>query len=81
MLFEKRSRRPPENRVNALLSFTYMLLKNDMQSALESAGLDPAAGYLHRGGGLFRTMGSAMVVSGCADYMGYPIVSARTLVS
>lgn len=47
MLFEKRSRRPPENRVNALLSFTYMLLKNDMQSALESAGLDPAAGYLH----------------------------------
>ena len=47
MQFEKRSRRPPENRVNALLSFTYMLLKNDMQSALESVGLDPAAGYLH----------------------------------
>lgn len=47
MLFEKRSRRPPENRVNALLSFTYMLLKNDMQSALESVGIDPAAGYLH----------------------------------
>ena len=47
MKFIKRSRRPPENRVNALLSFTYMLLKNDMQSALESVGLDPAAGYLH----------------------------------
>ena len=47
MRFEKRSRRPPENRVNALLSFAYMLLKNDMQSALESVGLDPAAGYLH----------------------------------
>ena len=47
MLFYKRSRRPPENRVNALLSFTYMLLKNDMQSALESVGIDPAAGYLH----------------------------------
>ncbi|MBP0965990.1 MAG: type I-C CRISPR-associated endonuclease Cas1 [Oscillospiraceae bacterium] len=47
MLFEIRSRRPPENRVNALLSFTYMLLKNDMQSALESVGIDPAAGYLH----------------------------------
>ena len=45
--FEKRSRRPPENRVNALLSFVYMLLKNDMQSALESVGIDPAAGYLH----------------------------------
>lgn len=47
MKFERRSRRPPENRVNALLSFTYMLLKNDMQSALESVGLDSAAGYLH----------------------------------
>ena len=47
MQFEKRSRRPPENRVNALLSFVYMLLKNDVQSALESVGIDPAAGYLH----------------------------------
>lgn len=47
MTFEKRSRRPPENRVNALLSFVYMLLKNDVCSALESVGLDPAAGYLH----------------------------------
>ncbi len=47
MKFERRSRRPPENRVNALLSFVYMLLKNDVCSALESVGLDPAAGYLH----------------------------------
>ncbi len=47
MRFEKRSRRPPENRVNALLSFVYMLMKNDVQSALESVGLDPAVGYLH----------------------------------
>lgn len=47
MMFEKRSRRPPENRVNAMLSFAYMLLKNDTQSALESVGIDPAAGYLH----------------------------------
>lgn len=47
MMFEKRSRRPPENRVNSLLSFVYMLLKNDVCSALESVGLDPAAGYLH----------------------------------
>lgn len=45
--FEKRTRRPPENRVNALLSFVYMLMKNDVQSALESVGLDPAVGYLH----------------------------------
>lgn len=47
MRFVRRSRRPPENRVNAMLSFVYMLLKNDMQSALESVGIDPAAGYLH----------------------------------
>ncbi|NLB81795.1 MAG: type I-C CRISPR-associated endonuclease Cas1 [Clostridiaceae bacterium] len=47
MFFERRSRRPPENEVNALLSFLYMLLKNDIQSALECIGLDPAAGFLH----------------------------------
>lgn len=47
MQFERRSRRPPENRINALLSFVYMLMKNDVQSALESVGLDPAVGYLH----------------------------------
>ncbi|MBR1859321.1 MAG: type I-C CRISPR-associated endonuclease Cas1 [Selenomonadaceae bacterium] len=47
MHFVRRSKHPPENRVNAILSFTYMLLKNDVQSAIESVGLDPAAGYLH----------------------------------
>ncbi len=47
LVFEKRSRHPPENEVNALLSFLYMLLKNDVQSALECVGLDPAAGFLH----------------------------------
>ena len=33
--------------MNALLSFTYMLLTREMQSAMETVGLDPAAGYLH----------------------------------
>ncbi|MCM1100269.1 MAG: type I-C CRISPR-associated endonuclease Cas1c [Clostridium sp.] len=47
MTFETRNRRPPEDPVNALLSFLYTLLKNDMQSALEGVGLDPAAGFLH----------------------------------
>jgi CRISPR-associated protein Cas1 len=46
--FEKRSRRPPRNRTNALLSFVYTLLVHDVRSALESAGLDPQVGYLHR---------------------------------
>jgi len=45
--FEKRSRHPPENNVNSLLSFLYILLKNDVQCALESVGIDPAAGFLH----------------------------------
>ena len=45
--FETRSRRPPKNEVNAALSFTYMLLTGQMQSAMEAVGIDPAAGYLH----------------------------------
>lgn len=46
--FEKRSRRPPRNEVNCLLSFFYTLLCHDMRSALEGVGLDPAVGFLHR---------------------------------
>lgn len=46
--FYGRSKRPPLDKVNALLSFAYTLLKNDMQSALESVGLDPYVGFLHR---------------------------------
>lgn len=47
MKFEKRTRRPPENKFNALLSFIYTLLTNDMESALETVGLDVQAGFLH----------------------------------
>lgn len=47
MKFEKRTRRPPENRFNALLSFIYTLLTNDMESALETIGLDVQASFLH----------------------------------
>ncbi len=45
--FDGRSRRPPQDNVNALLSFTYMLLAHEVQSALESVGLDPYVGFLH----------------------------------
>ncbi|MEN2991107.1 type I-C CRISPR-associated endonuclease Cas1c [Tistrella sp. BH-R2-4] len=48
MRFEGRSRRPPRDPVNALLSFLYVLLTHDCRSALETAGLDPAVGFLHR---------------------------------
>lgn len=44
----KRSRRPPLDPVNAVLSFLYTLLTHDCRSACESVGLDPAVGFLHR---------------------------------
>lgn len=46
--FKERSRRPPLDNMNALLSFLYTLLVHDVQSALEGVGLDPAVGFLHR---------------------------------
>lgn len=46
--FNMRSRRPPLDNVNAMLSFAYTLLANDMASALESVGLDAYVGFLHR---------------------------------
>jgi len=46
--FAERSRRPPLDNVNALLSFFYTLLAHDVTAGLESVGLDPAVGYLHR---------------------------------
>ena len=42
-----RSRRPPRDRLNALLSFLYSLWMNDCRSALEAVGLDPQVGFLH----------------------------------
>lgn len=42
-----RSRRPPLDPVNALLSFVYTLLVHDTTAALESVGLDPYVGFLH----------------------------------
>ena len=44
----ERNSRPPLDRMNCLLSFLYTLLMHDVRSALESVGLDPAVGYLHR---------------------------------
>ena len=46
--FNKRSRRPPLDAINALLSFLYTLLTHDCRSALETVGLDPAVGFLHK---------------------------------
>ncbi len=46
--FHGRNRRPPRDNMNAMLSFVYTILMHDIQSALETVGLDPYVGYLHR---------------------------------
>ena len=45
--FTGRTRRPPLDPINALLSFSYSMLTNDCRSAIESVGLDPQLGFLH----------------------------------
>lgn len=47
-VFSGRNRRPPMDRVNAMLSFGYAMLTNDLRSACEACGLDAAVGFLHR---------------------------------
>lgn len=47
-IFQNRNKRPPQDNVNCLLSFLYTLVMHDARSALESVGLDPAVGFLHR---------------------------------
>jgi len=47
-IFNGRNKRPPLDFVNALLSFLYVLLANDIRSALETTGLDPQVGLFHR---------------------------------
>jgi len=45
--FTERSRRPPRDPINALLSFIYTLLTNECIAACEGVGLDPQVGFLH----------------------------------
>jgi len=46
--FRDRNKRPPLDNVNALLSFVYILLANDVASALEAVGLDAYVGFYHK---------------------------------
>lgn len=46
-IFNQRNRRPPQDAVNAMLSFAYSLIGNEISSALQGVGLDPQAGFLH----------------------------------
>jgi CRISPR-associated protein Cas1 len=45
--FEKRTRRPPEDHINALMSLTYTMIKNEVQSGLRQYNLDPYLGIMH----------------------------------
>lgn len=45
--FSTRTRRPPRDRINCLLSFLYALVRHDCLAALTTAGLDPFVGFLH----------------------------------
>ena len=45
--FQQRSRRPPLDRVNALMSFVYSILTSDCIAALQGVGLDPYVGFMH----------------------------------
>lgn len=46
-VFENRTKRPPRDPINALLSFAYTVATHDCRSALEGVGLDPQIGFLH----------------------------------
>ena len=46
--FHNRNKRPPMDNVNAMLSFMYTILAHDVASALETVGLDPYVGFLHK---------------------------------
>ncbi len=46
-IFNGRSRRPPKDEVNTMLSFIYTLIANDVAAALEAVGLDPYVGFMH----------------------------------
>jgi len=46
-IFHGRSRRPPKDEINAMLSFVYTLIANEVSAALETVGLDPYVGFMH----------------------------------
>ena len=46
-VFDGRTRRPPKDPVNAMLSFMYSLLSKEISGALQGVGLDPQVGFLH----------------------------------
>lgn len=48
LLFNKRTRRPPKDPVNAVISLLYSVLGQEISGALQGVGLDPQVGFLHK---------------------------------
>ncbi len=65
--FHGRSRRPPKDEVNAMLSFVYALIANDVAAALESVGLDPYVGFMHS----LRPGRSSLALDMMEEFRGY----------
>lgn len=72
--FEKRTRRPPRDPVNALLSLGYTFLGYAMMTALEIAGLDPYLGYFHQ-----ETYGRPALALDLIEEFRAPLVDSLTL--
>ncbi|MCX6361575.1 MAG: type I-C CRISPR-associated endonuclease Cas1c [Armatimonadetes bacterium] len=73
--FTVRTRRPPRDRVNALLSFAYTLLMLDCTAALEGVGLDPQFGFLH----VLRPGRPALALDLMEEFR--PVVAERMILS
>lgn len=72
--FKKRTRRPPRDPVNALLSLGYTLLTQNLMTALETVGLDPYLGYFH-----IETYGRPALALDLAEEFRTPVVDSLTL--
>ena len=72
-----RTRRPPRNRLNALLSFLYAMWMNDCRSALESVGLDPQVGFLH----VLRSGRAALALDLMEEFRSFADRLALTLIN
>jgi CRISPR-associated protein Cas1 len=72
--FHKRTRRPPRDPVNTLLSLGYTLLNQNLMTALETAGLDPYLGYFH-----VETYGRPALALDLTEEFRTPVVDSLTL--
>ena len=72
--FGKRTRRPPRDPINALLSLVYTLLNQNLMTALETVGLDPYLGYFHA-----ETYGRPALALDLTEEFRTPVVDSLTL--